>query len=390
MPQKFITYQTSLSANVVLLCRYLRGKGFLLGMSEEADVLEAIALLAIEREEDFIAALRAVMARNRLQFQRFEDYYRAFWEEMSRARDSKLKEKENPIADQNKEALKKQAHFESIKRWLNMSEAIDEKQISSYSDLEVLGKKSFEHLSPEEIKLMMRLLEKAARKLARRKSRLKKTSRRRKSPDLKRTLRHSMRRGGEIQKLIYSQAKEKRLKIVLLCDVSRSMELYSRFFIHLIYAFQKAYDQMETLVFSTALHRVTDIFEEYPLGKAYGTVSERVPQWSGGTTIGTCLQQFIEQYAHGMVDKKTIVMILSDGWDTGAPEVIKEAMKYLYKNSAKVIWLNPLAGNPDFSAQAIGMKTAMPYIDIFASAHNLESLLQVLKQMSGRRRKMVL
>ena len=78
MPQKFITYQTSLSANVVLLCRYLRGKGFLLGMSEEADVLEAIALLAIEREEDFIAALRAVMARNRLQFQRFEDYYRAF------------------------------------------------------------------------------------------------------------------------------------------------------------------------------------------------------------------------------------------------------------------------------------------------------------------------
>ena len=195
-----------------------------------------------------------------------------------------------------------------------------------------------------------------------------------------------MRKGGEIQQLVFSEKKNRKLKLVLLCDVSRSMDLYSRFFIHLIYAFQNAYDKIETLVFSTALHRVSEILDNNEFDKAFRTISERVPHWSGGTTIGSCLQDFSQNYGHGMLDKKTIVLILSDGWDTGEPEVMKEAMKTIYKKSKKVIWLNPLAGNPDFTPESIGMQTALPYIDILASAHNLESLTTVLQQLRGKRK----
>ena len=141
---------------------------------------------------------------------------------------------------------------------------------------------------------------------------------------------------------------EKKLKLVLLCDVSKSMDLYSRFFVHLIYAFQHAYDRIETFVFSTALHRVTEILDNQEFDKAFDTISERVPHWSGGTTIGSCLNDFTKEFEYSLLDRKTIVFILSDGWDTGEPGVMKDAMQTIYKKTRKVIWLNPLAGSPNF------------------------------------------
>lgn len=235
------------------------------------------------------------------------------------------------------------------------------------------------------MQLMMRLLKRMAKKIAHEKSRLKRNSKKRKHIDLKSTIRTNMRRGGEITDIRFSEKKEKKLKLVLLCDVSRSMELYSRFFVHLIYAFQNAYDKIETFVFSTALHRVSEILDNHEFDKAFDTISDRVPQWSGGTTIGSCLNDFTQEYGYGMLDKKTIVIILSDGWDTGAPDLMKGAMQRIYKKSKKVIWLNPLAGSNDFSPDALGLKTSLPYIDVLASAHNLESLKSAILQIQKRR-----
>jgi uncharacterized protein with von Willebrand factor type A (vWA) domain len=274
--------------------------------------------------------------------------------------------------------------FESLKDWLNLNPASDEEVVSSYSDLDVLTKKNFSDLSEEEMQLMMRLLSRLARSIAHQKSRLKKGSKKHRNLDLKRTIRENLRRDGSIQKLYYSERKEKRLKLVLLCDVSKSMDLYSRFFVHLIYAFQNAYDRIETFVFSTALHRVSEILDNNQFDKAFDIISDRVPQWSGGTTIGSCLIQFSEEYGYRLLDRKTIVLILSDGWDTGEVEIMEKAMKDIYKRSRKVVWLNPLAGHPDFSPEAIGMKTALPYIDILGSAHNLESLKRILYQLQRR------
>ena len=376
-------HQTELSANIVLFCRFLRNKSFTISATEEADALAAVSYLPIHAEDYFREALRSVIAKSQFQQAKFNEYYYEFKEQLKKATDSKAKE----LPEEKKQPEKKNraTQFEALKDWLNLTPSEEEKEIAAYSDIEVLSKKDFLDLSEDEMRLMLRVLQKMARKLVHQKSRLRKVSKRRQTLDLKQTIRANMRKGGEIQQLVFSQKKDRKLKLVLLCDVSRSMDLYSRFFIHLMYAFQNAYDKIETFIFSTALHRVSEILDNNEFDKAFATISERVPHWSGGTTIGSCLRDFTQHYGHGMLDKKTIVLILSDGWDTGEPEIMKGAMKTIYKKSKKVIWLNPLAGSPDFSPEAIGMKTALPYIDVLASAHNLESLKQVLIQLRSRR-----
>lgn len=384
MPSNLIQHQTTLSGNIVLLCRFLRNKSFNITATEEADALKAISYLPINSENNYREALKAILSKNAFQRTHFDEYYSEFKEQLKKASDSKVKDIPEK-RDEKSESQKKAAQFESLKDWLNLNPSKDEKTVSSFSDLEVLTRKNFSDLSDEELRLMMRLLQKMAKRLAHQKSRLRKASKKHKHLDLKRTIRANMRTGGDIQQLVFSEKKERKLKLVLLCDVSRSMDLYSRFFVHLIYAFQNSYDKIETFVFSTALHQVTEILDNNEFDKAFDTISERVPHWSGGTTIGSCLTDFNKNHGHGLLDKKTNVFILSDGWDTGEPEIMKDAMKSIYKKSRKVIWLNPLAGNPDFSPEVLGMKTALPYIDILASAHNLESLKGVLRQLGKKR-----
>ncbi len=379
-----IQYQTTLSGNIVLLCRFLRKKGFSIGPHEETEALKAISYLPIHKEGYFRDALKAVLSKNAYQRQHFNDLYLEFKDELAKSVDSKLKEKEEK-KEKRSEAEKSRAQFESLKEWLNLNVSDDEHQMASYSDIEVLTKKNFSDLNAEEMRLMMRLLQKMARKVAHQKSRLRKKSKRKKTVDLKNTIRMNMRRGGNLTEIRFSERKEKKLKLVLLCDVSRSMDLYSRFLMHLIYAFQNAYDKIETFVFSTALHRVTKLLDNHEFDKAFEMISDRVPQWSGGTTIGSCLNDFVQEYGHHMLDKKTIVLVLSDGWDTGEPDVMKTAMQTIYKKSKKVIWLNPLAGSADFAPEALGMKTALPYIDVLASAHNLESLKSAISQIRKKR-----
>jgi uncharacterized protein with von Willebrand factor type A (vWA) domain len=234
--EPLIKHQTTLSANVVLLCRFLRVKSFEIGPAEEADALKAISYVPINSEYYFREALKTVLSKNAYQRSKFDEYYAEFKDQLSKASDSKVKEKAN-ARDNKSEAQKKEAQFESLKNWLNLNPSTDEKQVSSYSHLEVLTRKNFLDLSEDEMRLMMRLLRKMARKLAHQKSRLKKRSKTHKGLDLKGTIRANMRKGGEIQHLIFSKKKERKLKLVLLCDVSRSMDLYSRFFFNLIYCF---------------------------------------------------------------------------------------------------------------------------------------------------------
>jgi len=377
------THQTELSANIVLLCRFLRQKNFSISATEEADALKAISFLPINSENYYREALKAVLSKNAFQRIKFDEYYFEFKDQLKKASDSKVKELSEEKTQHEQKS--KQDQFEALKDWLNLSPPEEEKEVAAFSDLEVLTKKDFLDLNEDEMRLMMRVLQKLARKIAHQKSRLRKKSKRHRQLDLKQTIRQNMRKGGEIQQLVFSEKKNRKLKLVLLCDVSRSMDLYSRFFVHLIYAFQNAYDKIETFVFSTALHQVSEILDNNEFDKAFDIISNRVPHWSGGTTIGSCLHDFAQNFGHGLLDKKTNVLILSDGWDTGEPEVMKDAMKTIYKKCKKVIWLNPLAGSPDFSPEVLGIKTALPYIDVLASAHNLESLKEVLQQLGKER-----
>ena len=378
MQDKILKRQTNLPANILLFCRFLRGKGYKIGPTEIADVLKAVNLLSIYSENDFKTALKTILAKSKRQQVLFNDFYDEFWNELKRALDSKTK----MIQSKKKTPSKpKKPSFETLNDWLNGKKSNDEKDLDAYSDIETLAKKDFANLSEEEMRLMMSLLQKIAKKIAHRKSRLRKASKKARQIDLKRTIRKNLRNGVEINQFVYSEPKQKKVNLVILADSSKSMDMYSRFFIHLVYAFQNAYDKIETFTFNTSLFHITEILERYDFQMAFDIIAERIPQWSGGTKIGFSFHQFLENYAHKTLRKKTIVFILSDGWDTGNPDLLTQSMKAIQQKCKKVIWLNPLSGNASYSAEVTGLKAAMPYIDVFAPAHNLESLRTALKNI---------
>jgi len=350
--------------------------------------MKALSYLPIGDENIFKSALKSIFVKSRWQHEQFDGLYTEFWEQLMKAVNSKIKELPEKNMDATKIQNAQPPSFETLKNWLfNQTEV--EIKVAAYSNLESLTHKNFEDMSSDEMRLITAFLRKIARQMAHQKSRLKQRAKKKIHLDLKRTFTANMRLGGELLKLHFSEPKDKKLKLVLLCDVSKSMDLYSRFFVNLIYAFQNVYDRIETFVFSTAIHRVTELLENHEFDKAFELISDRVPQWSGGTTIGQCLDSFVELYSYKLLTRKTVVFILSDGWDTGDSALLKTSMREIHKRSKKVIWLNPLAGSPNFSPEVIGLQTALPYIDVMESAHNLESLKRAMKHLKSGRRKFV-
>jgi uncharacterized protein with von Willebrand factor type A (vWA) domain len=164
-----------------------------------------------------------------------------------------------------------------------------------------------------------------------------------------------------------------------LCDVSKSMDLYATFLLQFMYAFQQVYRRVETFAFSTSLQCITALLKQNDFTKSMHELSSQNKNWSGGTRIGESLHSFVKEYSKHVLNKRSIVIILSDGWDTGNIELLEQSIKFIHARSKKVIWLNPLAGYTSYRPEVAGMKAALPYIDVFAPVHNVESLKQLSK-----------
>jgi uncharacterized protein with von Willebrand factor type A (vWA) domain len=157
------------------------------------------------------------------------------------------------------------------------------------------------------------------------------------------------------------------------------MDLYTIFLLQFMFAFQQYYSRIETFAFSTSLQRITGLFKRNEFNNALHLLKGENNPWGEGTRIGESLQQFIQDYAPAFLDKHTIVIVLSDGWDTGNINVLQTSMEMIQKRCRKLIWLNPLAGYKLYRPDVAGMQAAMPYIDIFAPVHNVDSLRKLVK-----------
>jgi len=376
---EIIQRQTSLSANIIAFCRFLRQKGFTIGPQEEADSLLALeALNAFYSPEALQLCLKATLARTRSQQQIFNELYTQYWRELEKAVNSKRKD---GAPEQQGRQQKKEGAI-SIKNWLQGNlQSEEEEELAAYSSHESTLHKDFSAFAEDDLWEVVRLIHRIARSLALRQSRRKKKSNKPLQLDLRRTLRLNLRRGGEILDLAHFKRHRHKHQIVLLCDVSKSMDLYSRFLIQFVYAFQNAYRRIETFVFSAELHRVTTQLQQQEYGEALQNLSDSVPGWSGGTRIGASLDAFNEQYASKLLNNRTILIIMSDGWDTGKPELVAENMQRMQRRVAKVIWLNPLAGSADYEPATQGIQAAMPYIDVFAPVHNVDSLRKLYRYL---------
>jgi uncharacterized protein with von Willebrand factor type A (vWA) domain len=189
-------------------------------------------------------------------------------------------------------------------------------------------------------------------------------------------MRRSLRYGGEVMDFIRRGPKLGKTKMVVLCDVSGSMDVYTQFLIQFLYGLQNGLRGVETVVFSTRLTRITPLLRRRNIDAALQRIADTVQDWSGGTKIGACLQEFNATMAANMVTSKTLVVIISDGWDTGDTAVLDAAMARLRSMALRVIWLNPLLGSPNYQPLCKGIQTALPYVHDFLPVHSVESLRQ--------------
>jgi uncharacterized protein len=370
--------QTSLSANIVQFCRYLRTEGFNIAAPEEADALQTIEILEpYQAPEQLRLALKTILARSKGQAEKFEELYDYYFKQLEKAVDSKVAEQEKQKDFKPKNNQEQQ--FIALRNWLHGNNAQDEEITQhTYSADTILGKKDFAHLTEEELQAVFELIQMLARRLAQQHNRRYKKDKNG-ILDLRRTLRQNLRRGGEMLELLTKKRQKRRVQLVLICDVSKSMELYSCFLLQFAYAFQQVFKRIETFVFSTELIKTSEILRGVNFSKMLNELSETVPNWSGGTRIGESLRQFTEHHSQKCLTSKTIVLIMSDGWDTGEVDVLEKAMQMIHKKAKKVIWLNPLAGNPNYEPNTACMEKAMPYIDVLSAGHNVESIKNLKK-----------
>ncbi len=381
--QNLIKRHTSLTANIVAFCRYLRTEGFNIAAPEEADALRTLEILQpYEASENMRLALKTCITRTLGQSERFDELYDYYWKQVQKATDSKISEQQKEKQQQApKQKNNQDPQFQSLKSWLFGDKTAEEEvELYTFSATETLGKKDFSTLTEEELREMFELIQMIARRLARQQNR-RFSKNKNGALDLRRTLRQNLRRGGEIVDLVRKKQEKRRLNLVLLCDVSKSMELYSRFLIQFAFAFQQVFKRIETFVFSTKLTKITDILRGADYGKSLENLSETVTHWSGGTRIGDSLAHFTSEFGQKQLTSRTVVIIISDGWDTGDTTVLSEAMQEIHRKAHRVIWLNPLAGNPNFEPSTAAMSAAMPFIDVFAAAHNAESLRQLYRYL---------
>jgi hypothetical protein len=368
------TRLTSLSQNIVQFARYLRQHGFTVGIEEEMLILQSLQQFDYTSHESFLLLLKMIICRSKANLDDFDHLFRQYWKQLDRSLDAKRREGAKKTKPPTPEA-----QFASLNAWLKGNAKKETEQTAGYSIKESLSQKDFSAVPDNEVAELMKYIRSLSRRLAAKANRRYELTNKVDLPDLRQTLRKNLRRGGELVDIIHRRPKRNRVKLLMLCDVSKSMELYSAFLLQFLYAFQQVYGRMETFIFSTSLYRITPMLKQKYFQEALELLSTENEGWNSGTRIGESLNTFVQEYGNKLIDSKTIVIILSDGWDTGNIDLLKESMHHMHAKAKKLIWLNPLAGYTAYKPEVAGMKAAMPYVDVFAPVYNMESLRRLTK-----------
>ncbi len=250
-------------------------------------------------------------------------------------------------------------------------------QGTAYSAIERLTKKDFENFTWDEVQEAKKLMSEMRWNLGMRRTRRKAPVRSGSYPDMRRIVRRNLKYGAELLELTWREIKYKPRPLVIICDISGSMSLYSRLLLHFIHTISNGLMNVEAFVFGTRLTRITRQLKKRDVDDAVRDVSKTVQDWSGGTRIGDALHFFNHRWARRVLGRGAVVLVISDGWDRGDASVLQVEMDRLQHSCHRLIWLNPLLGSPDYRPLTIGMKTALPFIDDFLPAHNLDSLIHL-------------
>jgi uncharacterized protein len=369
----------------------LRAAGLPVTVTEVMTAVRALEVVDLADRAEVRLALRAALVSRVEEIPTFDRCFDAFWrfqaddgqslEGLAAAEAARREEADAAPGSVEQAAADKQAAL-TLEGWEEEDAAEGEPlEVPGLSEREVLVDQDFASFPADQLDEVARLTVLIARRLARRVSRRRRPVRRGGVVDLRRTIRANLMK-GEIVELRRRERRRRKLRLVLLCDVSGSMDLYSRFLLQFLYALQNVFGRVESFTFATRLTRVTEALR----GRSYRQALKRltaVRDFSGGTRIGDSIAEFNREWGH-LVDRQTIVIVLSDGWDTGEPDDLAAAMLALRRKAGRVIWLNPLLGNPSYEPLTRGMAAALPLVDRFAAAHNLASLRDLATHLTLR------
>lgn len=360
-------------------CRLLRRQGMPVTAVEITDAVRALEHLDLADRQEVYLGLRAVLMSRIEEQPAFDRCFEAFWRRHADSPASVEEFHEQAesgalrVAGQRREGV-------ALESWIGEDTSESEPLgVPGMSDREHLMEQDFSGFPADQLDEVARLTIQIARRLASQVSRRRRPTRRRGVVDLRRTVRANLTR-GELVELRRRERRRRKVRLVLLADVSGSMDLYSRFLLLFLYALQNVFGRVETFTFSTRLTRISGHLKGRSYRQALRRLAE-VRDWSGGTRIGECLGDFNREWAARVLDPHTIVVILSDGWDTGDPDLLAGELLKIKRRAGRLYWLNPLLGNPGYQPLTRGMAAALPLLDRFAPAHNLQSLKDLARHL---------
>ena len=371
--------------NFLLFGRLLRQVGIRVSAEQVNSLVDSLTHIDLLQRDDLFIASRAFLVNDFEQFELFERTFDLFWSakftllvEFGRGVGKRSLISPDPKHPDTQKDNLDNPPISSIS--LDQADAAadesEELQVSGvYSPLEILRCKDFAEFTTEEFETAKRLIRNLDWRLDWKRTRRKvRASKRSSYLDFRRAMRDNMVHDGEILQLAWNCRKRKPRPLVVICDISGSMERYSRLFLHFMYALVQENKGIEAFVFGTRLTRLTPALRYKDVDTALDKVSEGVQDWSGGTRIGQSLKSFNYLWSRRVLGRGAALVILSDGWDRGDAALLEREISRLQRSVTKLIWLNPLSGSPDYQPLVRGIRTVLPYVDEFLPFHNLESL----------------
>jgi len=374
----------NLLRNSLLFGRMLRALGVAITPTQIVDLVESLQYIEIGNRQDFKNSARAVLISRQEHLALFDEAFDLFWqarkEDLSELDLGKLlRKRRNP---QTQQVVHRANNDNGLDNDQEPEPQLD--RIYTYSDQELLRQKDFAKLDDNELQAVQRLMMKTVWQLEPRRTRRMVRAARGPQIDLRRTMRQNLRHGGELLQLARRERKFKRRPIVVICDISGSMERYSRVLLQFVYVVTSRLDRVESFAFGTRLTRITRQLRTRNIDQALRDASATIVDWAGGTRIGESIRMFNYAWARRVLNQGAVVLIISDGWDRGDVALLAREMDRLHRSCHQLIWLNPLLGDADYEPLVRGIQAALPHIDNFLPVHNLASLEQLAALLAAR------
>lgn len=377
-----------LTENVMHFARLLRSAGLRVGPDRVVDCVRALEIAGADRRDDWYWTMSAVLLSREEQRPIFDQAFQLFW------RDPKLTEKMMQLLlpqtygrTPKPEEQQSQRLTDALYGQKKPEESREEQKVEldarlTFSAREVLQRMDFDTMSAAELAEAKKMIRQLRLPLPLIRTRRHAPDLRGRRVHLRATLRESLREGGDMIPLVRSKPVERHPPLVVLCDISGSMNPYARMFLHFLHALTNDRDRVHTFVFGTRLTNVTRQLRHRDVDVAMARVADSIKDWSGGTRIGVCLREFNWRWGRRVLGQNACVLLVSDGLDREAGEGLGEEMERLSKSCRSLVWLNPLLRYDRFEAKPAGVRAMLPHVDLFLPVHNLKSLVELARTLS--------